>query len=89
LQLKGFVGLATISTMMMNGSGYVHPNVAKVGGLQSQGAKGEAIVVYCEPLATQDMELSGFPAGEKRWPIIGPILKCTLGGFLRQWPIPV
>ena len=56
-----------------------YPYVAKVGGLQSQGAKGEAIVIYCEPLATKDLEPSGFPAGEKRWPIIAPILKCTFG----------
>ena len=32
----------------------------KAGGLQSQGAKGEAIVVYCEPLATQDLKPSDF-----------------------------
>jgi len=41
----------------------VCPNVAKVGRLQSQGAKGEAVVVYCEPFATQDLESSGFPEG--------------------------
>jgi len=43
--------------------GGVNPNVAKVGRLQSQGAKGEAVVVYCEPFATQDLESSGFPEG--------------------------
>jgi hypothetical protein len=37
-----------------------HPNSANAGGLQSQGAKGEAVVVYCDPLATPDMESSGF-----------------------------
>ena len=42
------------------GNGY--PNVAKAGGLQSQDAEGEAVVVYCEPLATKDLESSGFPA---------------------------
>jgi hypothetical protein len=41
----------------------INPNVAKVGGLQSQGTKGEAVVVYCEPLATPDLESSGFPEG--------------------------
>jgi len=38
-------------------------NVAKAGGLQSQGAKGEAVVIYCEHLATPDLESSGFPEG--------------------------
>ena len=37
------------------------PSVAKVGGLQSQGARGEAVVIYCEPLATPDLESSDFP----------------------------
>jgi hypothetical protein len=38
-------------------------NFARVGGLQSQGAKGEAVIVYCEPLATQDLKSSGAPEG--------------------------
>jgi len=41
----------------------VDPDVAKVGRLQSQGAKGEAVVVYCEPFATQDLQSSDFPGG--------------------------
>jgi sucrose phosphorylase len=41
----------------------VHPNDAKVRGLQSQGAEGEAVVGYCEPSATPDIEASGFPDG--------------------------
>ncbi len=41
----------------------MNPNVAKVGGLHSQGAKGAAVVGYCKPLATPDMESSGFPEG--------------------------
>jgi len=41
----------------------VNPNVAKVGGLQSQGAKGEAVVVYRESLTTPDLMSSGFPEG--------------------------
>ena len=43
--------------------GYVIPSVAKVGGLQNQGAKGDAVVGYCDPLATPDLEPSGFPEG--------------------------
>jgi len=39
------------------------PNVAKAGGLQSQGVKGEAVVVYRESLATPDLMSSGFPEG--------------------------
>ena len=30
----------------------VYPNVAKVGGLQSQGVKGEIVVGYLDPLTT-------------------------------------
>ena len=40
-----------------------NPNVAKVGGLQSQGVKGEIVVGYLDPLTTQDMKSSGFPVG--------------------------
>jgi hypothetical protein len=39
------------------------PNVAKVGGLQSQGVKGETVVAYCDPLTTKDLKSSGFPVG--------------------------
>jgi len=39
------------------------PNVAKAGGHQSQGAKGEAVVLYCDPFVTPDLEFSGFPEG--------------------------
>jgi hypothetical protein len=41
----------------------VNPDVAKAGGHQRQGAKGAAVVVYCKPLATPDLESSGFPEG--------------------------
>ena len=41
----------------------IHPNVAKAGGLQSQGVEGEAVVVYREPLTTPDLMSSAFPAG--------------------------
>ena len=39
----------------------VYPNVEKAGALQRQGAKGEAVAIYCDPLATQTLECSGFP----------------------------
>jgi hypothetical protein len=41
----------------------IYPNVAKAGGLQSQGVKGEVVVVYLESLTTQDLKFSGFPDG--------------------------
>jgi hypothetical protein len=41
----------------------MNPNVANVGGLQSQGARGEAVVIYCEPMATPDLEPSGVAHG--------------------------
>jgi len=41
----------------------VNLNVAKVGGLQSQGVKGEAVFVYRKSLTTQDLKSSGFPDG--------------------------
>ena len=31
------------------------PNVAKAGGLHSQGVKGEAVIGYRDPLKTQDL----------------------------------
>ncbi len=40
----------------------MNPIVAKPGGDQSQGAKGEAVVIYCDPLVTKDLGTSGFPA---------------------------
>jgi hypothetical protein len=36
---------------------------ARVGGLQSQGAKGDAVVGYREPLATLNLKSSGTPEG--------------------------
>jgi hypothetical protein len=67
----------------------INPIVVKVGGLYSQGVKGEVVVYYCEPLTTRDMEPSGFPVGEKRWHKIGLILKFTIGLFLVGFPITV
>ncbi len=37
------------------------PNVANIGGLQSQGVKGEVVVLYFEPLTTQNLKSSGVP----------------------------
>jgi len=39
----------------------LNPDVAKAGGLQSQGVKGEVVVGYRKSLTTQDLESSGFP----------------------------
>ena len=39
----------------------VNPNVAKVGGLQSQGVKVEIVVGYIAPLTTKDLKASDFP----------------------------
>ena len=44
----------------------LNPSVAKAGGVQSQGAKGEAVVIYCDPLATQDLGAAGFPGRVKK-----------------------
>ena len=38
-------------------------DAAKVGGLQSQGVKGEAVSLYRKSLTTQDMKSSNFPGG--------------------------
>jgi hypothetical protein len=44
----------------------INPNVAKAGGSQSQDAKGEAVALYCDPLATPDLASSGFPGRVKK-----------------------
>ncbi|MFC1886834.1 hypothetical protein ACFLZM_07245, partial [Thermodesulfobacteriota bacterium] len=41
----------------------INPNVAKVGGFQSQGVKGEAVIGYRKPLTTQELKFSVFPEG--------------------------
>jgi hypothetical protein len=43
--------------------GNINPEVAKVGGLQSQGVKVEIVVGYIDPLTTQDLKSSDFPVG--------------------------
>mgnify|MGYP006926388681 CR=1 FL=1 len=40
---------------------YINPNVAKAGGLQSQGVKGDVVVLYFESLTTQNLKSSGVP----------------------------
>jgi hypothetical protein len=45
---------------------WLNPNVAKADGNQSQGAKGEAVALYCDPLATPDLAFSGFPGRVKK-----------------------
>jgi hypothetical protein len=39
----------------------INPNDAKVGGLQSQGVKGDAVIGYRDPLTTRDLKSSSFP----------------------------
>jgi len=41
----------------------LYPNVANVGGLQFKGVKGEVVVLYFEPLTTQNLKSSGVPEG--------------------------
>jgi hypothetical protein len=57
----------------------IYPSVAKAGGVQSQGANGEAVVIYCDPLATQDLGASGFPGRVKNEKIIVAPLDCPFG----------
>ncbi len=42
---------------------WLNPIVAKAGWLQSLYIKGEAVVIYRNPLITKDLESSGFPRG--------------------------
>jgi hypothetical protein len=44
-----------------------NPSAVKGGGIRSQGPGCEAVVDYRDPLATPDLESSGFPEGQKRW----------------------
>jgi hypothetical protein len=41
----------------------IYPNVSNVGGLQSQGVEGDVVVLYFEPLTTQNLKSSGVPEG--------------------------
>ena len=62
----------------------LNPNVAKVGGHQSPGVKGEAVVAYCDPLTTQNLKTSGFPRcfQGKQHGKIDPILR------VHRWRYP-
>jgi hypothetical protein len=40
---------------------FINPNVANVGGLQSQGVEGDVVVLYFESLTTQNLKSSGVP----------------------------
>jgi hypothetical protein len=55
-------GVAMLSSVLRSKSAY-KPNVANVGGFQSQGVKGEVVVLYFEPLTTQSLKSSGVPEG--------------------------
>jgi hypothetical protein len=41
----------------------IHPKVANVGGLQSQGVEGDVVVIYFKSLTTQNLKSSGVPEG--------------------------
>jgi hypothetical protein len=43
----------------------IKPDVAKAGVIHSQGAKGAAGVICCNPLARPGLDCSGFPARGK------------------------
>jgi hypothetical protein len=52
-----------LNVLITTKNGLFYHNVAKVGGLQSPGVRGEAVVAYRDPLTTQDLKSSGFPEG--------------------------
>ena len=62
----------------------MNPNVAKAGGLQSRGAEGEAVILYCEPLATLDLEFSGFPARVNNMAKSALSLEFTIGDIQKM-----
>jgi hypothetical protein len=41
----------------------INLNVSNVGGLQIQGVMGDVVVLYFEPLTTQNLKSSGVPEG--------------------------
>ena len=59
ISIQKFRCILSLSDNKLN----LNPNVAKVGGLQSQGVKVEIVIVYIDPLTTQDLKSSGFPVG--------------------------
>jgi hypothetical protein len=61
---------------------FLNPNVARAGGSQSQGARGDAVALYCDPLATLDLAFSGFPGRVKKRENYRYALDCTLGEII-------
>mgnify|MGYP001822480583 CR=1 FL=1 len=60
-QQNGLICASVILTSPVWVLANIDPSVAKAGGLQSQGVKGEAVVSYRNPLTTLDLKSSGFP----------------------------
>ena len=46
---------------------YLTPTLQKLEGFRVKAPKGEVVVFYFEPLATQNLKPSGFPEGETTW----------------------
>ena len=46
---------------------HVTPALQKPEGFRVKAPKGEVVVFYFEPLATQNLKPSGFPEGETTW----------------------
>jgi hypothetical protein len=73
------------------GHAHIYPKVANVGGLQSQGVEGEVVVLYFEPLTTQNLKSSGVPDGllspgpkGQQHGKIDPILRIHNWGFQKM-----
>jgi hypothetical protein len=75
-------------------------NVAKAGGLQSQGVKVEIVVGYIDPLTTQDLKSSGFPdvlgrSSKSEAQRVNnmaksdPSLEFTIGDILKNWAFTI
>ena len=57
--MKPFISICIYDSV--RGISSLYPNVAKAGGLQSQGVKGEAVIGYRNPLITRDLKSSSSP----------------------------
>ena len=55
--------LINFNAPLIKTASMVYPNVANVGGLQSQGVEGDVVVLYSESLTTQNLKSSGVPEG--------------------------
>jgi hypothetical protein len=58
---KHLDNLINFNVPLIKAPSMVYPNVANVGGLQSQGVGGDVVVLYFEPLTTQNLKSSGVP----------------------------